>query len=251
MNVMTLGNMKAKIAFDQDAELFRGEILGLTGSADFYGKTVSELKREFKKSLAICFRHPEQRMRYFFRQHPMTRTWPWPPYASKCRSRVTSVYSNARAVATRMRSTGSAGGTPGRFADATSTEGGSAARVTPGSLQKRSNQISGLLASAIFPFAVSMAISQALMGDTKSHSPRPCVFCNSLMAGSRKRSPFAIQSTAQVSSRKAGIVDYRAASQFSPTGEVRSVPGVIVTVPLSAPKMREKAPAATASAALS
>ncbi|MYG39306.1 MAG: type II toxin-antitoxin system HicB family antitoxin [Nitrospira sp. SB0677_bin_15] len=53
MNVMTLGNMKAKIVFDQDAELFRGEILGLTGSADFYGKTVAELKREFKKSLKV------------------------------------------------------------------------------------------------------------------------------------------------------------------------------------------------------
>ena len=26
---------------------------GLTGSADFYGKTVAELKREFKKSLAV------------------------------------------------------------------------------------------------------------------------------------------------------------------------------------------------------
>ena len=61
--------------------------------------------------------------------------------------------------------------------------------------------------------------------DTKSHSAGPCAFCNSLMAGSRSRSPFAIQSTAQVSSRKAGIVDYRTASQSSPTGEVRSVPG--------------------------
>ena len=53
MNIMTLGNMKAKIEFDQDAELFRGAIPGLTGSADFYGKTVAELKCEFKKSLAV------------------------------------------------------------------------------------------------------------------------------------------------------------------------------------------------------
>ena len=53
MNIMTLGNMKAKIEFDQDTELFRGEILGLTGSADFYGKTVAALKREFKKSLEV------------------------------------------------------------------------------------------------------------------------------------------------------------------------------------------------------
>ncbi|MYG39313.1 MAG: type II toxin-antitoxin system HicB family antitoxin [Nitrospira sp. SB0677_bin_15] len=53
MNIMTLGNVQAQIVFDQDAELFRGEILGLTGSADCYGKTVDALKREFKKSLQI------------------------------------------------------------------------------------------------------------------------------------------------------------------------------------------------------
>ncbi|MYD30233.1 MAG: type II toxin-antitoxin system HicB family antitoxin [Nitrospira sp. SB0675_bin_23] len=56
MNVMTLGNMQAKIVFGQDTELFRGEIreiLGLTGVADFYGKTVAELKRECKKSLKV------------------------------------------------------------------------------------------------------------------------------------------------------------------------------------------------------
>ncbi len=49
MNVMTIGNMKAKMVFDQDTELFRGEIreiLGLTGVADFYGKTVAALKRD-------------------------------------------------------------------------------------------------------------------------------------------------------------------------------------------------------------
>ena len=45
MNVMALGNMKANIEFDQDTEFFRGEILGLTGSADFYGKTVAALKQ--------------------------------------------------------------------------------------------------------------------------------------------------------------------------------------------------------------
>ena len=43
---MTLGGMKAKIEFDQDAELFRGEIPRLTGSADFYGNTVAALKRD-------------------------------------------------------------------------------------------------------------------------------------------------------------------------------------------------------------
>ncbi len=53
MNAMTLGGMEAKIVFDQDAELFRGEIPRLTGSADFYGNTVAALKREGKKSLEV------------------------------------------------------------------------------------------------------------------------------------------------------------------------------------------------------
>ena len=43
--------MKAKIEFDQDAELFRGEILGLTGSRIFTAKQWPS--REFKKSLAV------------------------------------------------------------------------------------------------------------------------------------------------------------------------------------------------------
>ena len=42
---MTLGNVKAKIECDRDTALFRGEILGLTGSVDFYGKTVAALKQ--------------------------------------------------------------------------------------------------------------------------------------------------------------------------------------------------------------
>ena len=50
---MALWNMKAKIEFDRDTALFRGEILGLTGSTDSCGKTVAALKlrqeRFFKK----------------------------------------------------------------------------------------------------------------------------------------------------------------------------------------------------------
>ncbi|MBS1177064.1 MAG: repair protein, partial [Proteobacteria bacterium] len=33
--------------------LFRGEILGLTGGADFYGKNPKELRAEFRKSLQV------------------------------------------------------------------------------------------------------------------------------------------------------------------------------------------------------
>ena len=78
----------------------------------------------------------------------------------------------------------------------------------------------------------------AVIGDTTSRSI--VASRNPLAAGCRKRSPFAIQITAQVSSRTTAIDDYRAASHSSPTGEVRSAPEVIVTVPWSAPKICEK-----------
>jgi len=37
----------------RDLDLFRGEILGLSGGADFYGKNPKELRAEFKKSLEV------------------------------------------------------------------------------------------------------------------------------------------------------------------------------------------------------
>lgn len=53
MNVMTVDGYNAKIEYDPDIDMFRGEILGLTGSADFYGRTPNELKAEFRKSLTV------------------------------------------------------------------------------------------------------------------------------------------------------------------------------------------------------
>lgn len=53
MNVMTVGAYHAKIEYDEDLDLFRGEILGLSGGADFYGKNPKELRTEFKKSLEV------------------------------------------------------------------------------------------------------------------------------------------------------------------------------------------------------
>ena len=53
MNMMTLDGYNAKIEYDADLDLFRGEILGLTGGADFYGKNPKELRLEFKKSLQV------------------------------------------------------------------------------------------------------------------------------------------------------------------------------------------------------
>ena len=53
MNMMTLDGYHAKIEYDAELDLFRGEILGLTGGADFYGKNPKELRAQFKKSLQV------------------------------------------------------------------------------------------------------------------------------------------------------------------------------------------------------
>ena len=53
MNVMTVDDYHATIEFDPDLDMFRGEILGLSGGADFYGKNPKELRAEFKRSLNI------------------------------------------------------------------------------------------------------------------------------------------------------------------------------------------------------
>jgi predicted HicB family RNase H-like nuclease len=53
MNMMEVDGFKAKIEFDPDLDLFRGEILGLNGSADFYGKSPASLRKEFRNSLKV------------------------------------------------------------------------------------------------------------------------------------------------------------------------------------------------------
>lgn len=53
MNIMTVDGYHAKIEFDEELDLFRGEILSLNGGADFYGQNPAELRAEFKKSLQV------------------------------------------------------------------------------------------------------------------------------------------------------------------------------------------------------
>lgn len=53
MNLMNVNDYSAKIEYDAELDMFRGEILGLTGGADFYGKNPKELRVEFKKSLNV------------------------------------------------------------------------------------------------------------------------------------------------------------------------------------------------------
>ena len=53
MNRMTVDGYHAKIGYDEDLDLFRGEVLGLGGGADFYGKNPKQLRTEFRKSLEV------------------------------------------------------------------------------------------------------------------------------------------------------------------------------------------------------
>jgi len=53
MNLMTVDGYSARIEYDPETDLFRGEILGLSGGADFYGANPDELRLEFKKSLNV------------------------------------------------------------------------------------------------------------------------------------------------------------------------------------------------------
>ena len=50
---MEVDGYKAKIEYDPELDQFRGEILGLNGSADFYGETPASLRKEFKNSLKV------------------------------------------------------------------------------------------------------------------------------------------------------------------------------------------------------
>lgn len=53
MNMMEIDGYKAKIEYDPELDQFRGEILGLNGIADFYGKNPASLRKEFKNSLKV------------------------------------------------------------------------------------------------------------------------------------------------------------------------------------------------------
>lgn len=53
MNIMMIDGYQAKIEYDPELDQFRGEILGLNGSADFYGKSPASLRKEFRNSLKV------------------------------------------------------------------------------------------------------------------------------------------------------------------------------------------------------
>ncbi|MCG3190558.1 MAG: hypothetical protein LKCHEGNO_03302 [Burkholderiaceae bacterium] len=53
MNIMIVDGYSSRIEYDPELDTFRGEILGLNGGADFYGKNPKELRSEFRKSLQV------------------------------------------------------------------------------------------------------------------------------------------------------------------------------------------------------
>ena len=54
------GGYKAVINYDPEIEIFRGEFIGINGSADFYASDVEGLKREGKLSLDVFLRMCEE-----------------------------------------------------------------------------------------------------------------------------------------------------------------------------------------------
>ena len=53
MNIMEFYGYKVRIEYDPDLDQLLREILGLTGSADLYGKTSAGLRKEFRDSLKV------------------------------------------------------------------------------------------------------------------------------------------------------------------------------------------------------
>ena len=53
MNLIEINNVKAFIQYDPDIDMFRGEFIGLNGSADFYADNIKALKKEGELSLKI------------------------------------------------------------------------------------------------------------------------------------------------------------------------------------------------------
>lgn len=50
-NILEIDGHKAIVSYDPDANLLRGEFVGLNGGADFYADSVSKLRREGARSL--------------------------------------------------------------------------------------------------------------------------------------------------------------------------------------------------------
>ncbi len=52
-NILEIQKHKAVVSYDPEIGMFRGEFLGLSGGADFYGASIRELRKEGQKSLIV------------------------------------------------------------------------------------------------------------------------------------------------------------------------------------------------------
>ncbi len=50
-NVMRHKDYYAEVEFDSTAESFHGRVIGMSDVIDFYGSSIQNLRREFKKSV--------------------------------------------------------------------------------------------------------------------------------------------------------------------------------------------------------
>lgn len=53
MNTIEIDGYRAVVSYDPEIEMFRGEFVGLNGSADFYAKDTESLKKEGAVSLKV------------------------------------------------------------------------------------------------------------------------------------------------------------------------------------------------------
>ena len=61
MNLMEIDGFRAVIKYDPEIEMFRGEFVGLNGSADFYANNIETLKKEGAISLKVFLNACEER----------------------------------------------------------------------------------------------------------------------------------------------------------------------------------------------
>lgn len=168
-------------------------------------------------------------------------------------SRVTRIIPCCLAVAISIRSTGSFGGLPGSWWDAINIKGDRLVSANLGTSHNSWNHAPRSMAREILPFDCSIAISQAVMSDTRSRQ-FDCGSFSKLAPGSRSSAPVVSQINEQVSRSSSlgassvwkgrdlsgAFLDFLLAiAQSSETpqlplvGAVRSTPGITVIAPFS------------------
>ena len=53
INILEISGYKTVVSYDPEINMFRGEFVGLNGGADFYAKTVEDLRKEGEQSLKV------------------------------------------------------------------------------------------------------------------------------------------------------------------------------------------------------